>query len=168
MGGLDAGGESRSRAKKGTKKYKKGRVGVRIDMTPMVDVAFLLLTFFMLTTQFAKSQTMEINLPPDEQVTVEVAESNLLVLLVASDGSIYWNIGTNAPQKIDFNSIRPLLLERSQGNPRLITLIKVDRNSTYSMMVDIMDELNLADITRFTLAPMLPKDLESIAKVAGI
>ena len=47
-------------------KKKKKRAGVRIDMTPMVDVAMLLLTFFMLTTVFSKPQTMELNLPPDE------------------------------------------------------------------------------------------------------
>jgi len=168
MGGLNAGEESKSRAKKTSTKFKKKpRVGLRIDMTPMVDVAFLLLTFFMLTTHFAKRQTMEINLPPDEKTTVEVAESNLLTLLVGSDFSIYWNMGSEAPQKIEFNSLRPLLLERSQSNPKLITLVKVDRDGTYSMMVDIMDELNLANITRFSLAPMLPKDKEMLAKIAG-
>ena len=57
--------------KKG-KKHKK-RVGVRMDMTPMVDVAFLLLTFFMLTTTFNTPQVMEISLPPDSKVSVEVA-----------------------------------------------------------------------------------------------
>src|SRR5438552_9274800 len=52
----------------------KRRVGVRIDMTPMVDVAFLLLIFFMVTTVFRTPQALEINLPPDENVKIRSEE----------------------------------------------------------------------------------------------
>lgn len=144
-------------------KFKKARVSVKIDMTPMVDVAFLLLTFFMLTTVFNKPQTMEINLPPEE-TTVEVAESNLLTLRVDSTGTIYWNIGTEPPKMVAFKDLRPILVERSKSNPKLITLVKVDREGTYIMMVDMMDELNLANITRFSLAPMLQADKKLLEK----
>ncbi len=160
-------GESRSKGRAAKKHKKKRRLGIRIDMTPMVDVAFLLLTFFMLTTSFKKAQTMEINLPPDEKAKVEVAESNLLTLRIATDGSIYWNMGVEPPTKITFTELRPLLLERHASNPKLITLVKVDRDGKYRMMVDIMDELNLANITRFSLAPMLPADLAQLQKVSG-
>ena len=130
----------------------------------MVDIAFLLLTFFMLTSVFSRPQTMEINLPPEE-TTVEVAESNLLTLRVDSTGAIYWNMGVELPKRVDFKALRPLLLERSKNNPKLITLIKVDREGTYNMMVNIMDELNLANITRFSLAAMLPGDKALLKKV---
>jgi biopolymer transport protein ExbD len=156
-------GAPRSHGKVAKKHKRKRRLSIRIDMTPMVDVAFLLLTFFMLTTVFSKPQTMEINLPPDE-TKVEVAESNLLTLRVAADGGIFWNMGTELPKKIAFAELRPLLLERSRANPKLITLVKVDREGTYTMMVDIMDELNLANITRFSLAPMLPADKDLLKK----
>ncbi|MBI5645974.1 MAG: biopolymer transporter ExbD [Ignavibacteriae bacterium] len=150
-------------AKRGGKK-KKHRINIRVDMTPMVDVAFLLLTFFMLTTVFSKPQTMEINLPPDAETKVEVAESNLLTLRVDTDGVIWFNTGTDEVKKVEFKNLRALLVERIRANPKLITLIKVDRDGKYTMMVDIMDELNLANITRFTLAPMLPEDKEMIKK----
>ena len=55
--------------------------------------------------------------------------------------------------------------ERSAGNPRLVTLVKVDRKAKYETMVNMMDELNLANITRFSLAPMLDQDKAMIAKV---
>lgn len=158
-------GQSRSHARANKKHKKKRRLSVRIDMTPMVDVAFLLLTFFMLTTVFSKPQTMELNLPPDKS-TVEVAESNLMTLRVTSTGSIYWNSGIEKPQEVKFADLRALLIERNRSNPKLITLVKVDREGTYNMMVDIMDELNLANITRFSLAPMLASDKE-ILKRAG-
>jgi biopolymer transport protein ExbD len=152
-------------AKRGKKKHKKKRrLGIRIDMTPMVDVAFLLLTFFMLTTTFSKPQTMEINLPPGES-KVEVAESNLLTLRIMDDGSIFWNIGVEPPKKIEFKDLHGLLVERSQSNPKLITLVKVDRKAKYKQMVDVMDELQVSNVTRFSLAPMLPQDKEEVAKV---
>ena len=156
----------RERGKHKKKHKKKRRIGIRIDMTPMVDVAFLLLTFFMLTTTFSKPQSMEINLPPSE-TKVEVAESNLLTLRVMEDGTIYWNMGIEAPQKIAFNDLRKFLSTKNQENPKLITLVKVDRKSKYHMMVDVLDEINLADVKRFSLAPMLDQDKKEVSKAAG-
>ena len=159
--------ESKSHAK--GKKKKKKRAGVRIDMTPMVDVAMLLLTFFMLTTVFNKPQTMELNLPPDEKVMVEVAASTLLTVRIEPNMAIYWSMG-NEPtllKKITFNELRPLLIERLRSIPKLITLVQIDRDAKYNDMVDIMDELNLANITKFSFAPMKDADKKLIAKVAG-
>ena len=165
MGAVEVG---EPKARKGGKKHKKKRrLAIRIDMTPMVDVAFLLLTFFMLTTVFSKPQTMEINLPPDSDVKVEVAESNLMTLRVDKDGKIFWNIGTEAPKQVEFKGLRPLMLEKNRANPKLITLIKIDREGKYHMMVDIMDELNLANVTRFTLAPFVQDDKDLILKAAS-
>lgn len=143
---------------KGQKRKKKRRLAIRLDMTAMVDVAFLLLTFFIFTSSMSKPQTMELNLPPEKESTVEVAESNLLTLRVDKDGTVYWNIGTELPQKIEFKDLHKFLRERNAANTKLITLVKVDREGTYTMMVDLMDELNVANITRFSLAPFLDAD----------
>jgi biopolymer transport protein ExbD len=134
-------------------------------MTPLVDVAFLLLTFFMFTTSMSRPQTMEINLPPDPQVNVEIAESNLLTLRVDENSKIYWAVGIQASEKIEFANLRNFLRERATANPKLVTLVKIDRKSKYETMVNIMDELNLANITRFSLAPLLDQDKAMIAKV---
>lgn len=164
MAGVDV-GEAKSHAK--GKKKKKKRVGIRIDMTPMVDVALLLLTFFMLTTVFSKPQTMELNLPPGD-VKVEVPSSVLLILRVEPDMKIYWNMGDepSALKLIQFKDLRPLLVERLQSKPKLITLVQIDRYAKYSDMVDIIDELNLANITRFSIAPLTDVDKKYIAKAA--
>jgi biopolymer transport protein ExbD len=159
-------GGGRGHKKGGKKHKKKRRIGIHLDMTPMVDIAFLLLTFFMLTSVFSRPQTMEINLPPEE-TTVEVAESNLLTIRVDSAGSIFWNMGIDPPAFVAFKDLRGMLLERSRSNPKLITLVKVDRGGTYNMMVNIMDELNLANITRFSLAPMLQADKELLKKATS-
>ena len=134
---VDAGGHG----KKG-KKSKK-RVGVRMDMTPMVDVAFLLLTFFMLSTTLSTPQVMEISLPPDSKVNIEVAESNLLTLRVRNDEAVFWNKGKDAPQKITASEVPRILEQRLRENPKIATLIKIDRDAKYQKLVDLIDELNL-------------------------
>ncbi|MDA0986960.1 MAG: biopolymer transporter ExbD [Bacteroidetes bacterium] len=153
-----------SRGKSKNTKKKKRRLGIRIDMTPMVDIAFLLLTFFMLTTTMSKPQTMEINLPPGES-QVEVAASNLITLRITENFTIYWNVGSEKPEKIKFVELAKLLGTKSKANPRLITLIKVDRKAKYVTMVDIIDELNINNITRFSLAPMTDDDKKLIEKI---
>jgi biopolymer transport protein ExbD len=168
MGALEGGGEreSAAKAKKKKKHRKKRRVGIKLDMTPMVDIAFLLLTFFMLTTTMSKPTTMEINLPPSD-TKVEVAESNLLTLRVNEKTELWWNVGIEPPQKIEFAKLRPLLIEKSQVNPKLITLLKVDRKAKYKEMVDIIDEFNLASISKFSISKMDDEDKKILEKVAG-
>jgi len=156
----------KERGKHKKKRKTKRRLGIRIDMTPMVDVVLLLLTFFMLTTVFSRPQSMEINLPPSE-TKVEVAESNLLTLRLMEDGSLYWNMGIERPQRIAFTELRKFLRDKNQENPKLITLVNVDRKSRYATMVDVLDEINVADVKRFSLAPLLEQDRKEVAKAAG-
>ncbi len=151
--------------KKGGRK-KKRRLAIHIDMTPMVDVSLLLLTFFMLTTAFNRPQAMEINLPPSD-TKVEVAETNLMTLLVTPDGSIYYHIGTKPPQKVEWKDFRNLIINSNKANSRLITLIKVSRKAKYQDMINILDELNVDNVTRFSLAPMTPQDQQALAKVGA-
>ena len=164
MGAVDIGG-GRQHGKKGKRK-KKHRIGIRLDMTPLVDVAFLLLTFFMLTTTFSLPQVMEITLPPSETKS-EVTESSLMLLRLMENGTIFWNMGTESPRALEANTLRAFLKERINTNPNLITLVKVDRKSKYSNMVKIIDELHLANITRYSLAPLLEPDKKIVEEAAG-
>lgn len=162
------GGDAPQPRSHGKKKHKKGkRLGIRIDMTPLVDVAFLLLTFFMLTTSMSRPQTMEINLPPDEDVKVEIAESNLMTLRVNEKGNVYWNIGMDAPVKIEWTKLRGFIRERSLANTKLVTLIKIDPKAKYEIMVNIMDELNQADMQRFSIARLNDQDRKILETVKG-
>jgi biopolymer transport protein ExbD len=167
MSAVDSGGESKSHARGGKKHKKKRRLRIRIDMTPMVDVAFLLLTFFMLTTYFSKPQTMELNLPKDEK-GVEVAESNLLTLRVAPDGVVFWNMGTEPANRIEMKELRKFLKDKNKENPKLITLLKIDRDGKYEYLVKAMDEVALAKVERFSLAQMNEYDKRQIQKARGL
>jgi biopolymer transport protein ExbD len=156
-----------SRGHKGKKKAH--RLGVRLDMTPMVDVAFLLLTFFMLTTTLLTPQVMEISLPPDSKVPVQIAESNLLTLRIRQDQAVFWNMGSEAPQKIEMAKVPDVLKEHLKLNPKLSTLIKIDRNAKYQTLVSMIDDLNLTQAQlgqtekRFSIIAMDDKDHQLVA-----
>jgi biopolymer transport protein ExbD len=126
----------------------------------------------MLTTTMSKPETMEINLPPDSGTQVEVAASNLLTLRVTDDFRLFWNIGIDKPEQIagtdkksKLANLGKTLKEKNAANSKLITLIKVDGKAKYIDMVDVMDELNLNEINRFSLAPMTDKDRQDLEKL---
>src|SRR5258708_28260297 len=82
-------------------KIRSKKSSTKIDMTPMVDLAFLLLTFFILTTTFSKPQTMEITMPEKpkpEDVQPLVNERKVLTLVLGSNDKIYWYIGITDPK----------------------------------------------------------------------
>ncbi len=148
------------------KKHKqKRRLGVRIDMTPMVDVAWLLLTFFILTTTFSKPQAMEINLPPDNKVKVEMAESNLLTIRVNERGEIFQNYGMEKPQRITMDQLEKFFAEQVKEKPKVTVMLKVARKTPYHFTVDILDDLGLAKINRFSLQPLSDEDQQILSKV---
>jgi len=70
---------------------KKKRVGIRMDMTPMVDVAFLLLTFFMLTTQFKAPEDVQIILPSSHSA-FKLPETDVMIISIEKNGSIHLGI----------------------------------------------------------------------------
>jgi biopolymer transport protein ExbD len=160
MGAVDTPEGGGRKKKGGGLKRPKRRIAIRIDMTPMVDVAFLLLIFFMVTTVFRQPQAMEINLPPKD-ATVQVAQSKVMLLRVNSQGEIFWNMANNpaAPEKVTLRQLGGLMKTQLSQEPELITIIKVHREAKYHFMVDLMDELSMANVERFSLAPMNPKDI---------
>ncbi len=162
MGAVDT-PQTRSSGKKKGKGFHrpKRRVGIRIDMTPMVDVAFLLLIFFMVTTVFRTPQALEINLPPDKDVKIEVAESKVLTVRVLPDNRAYWKRGTNPWARIDVPGLGDVL-KPFRGNKDLVVLIKIDREAKFNNMVDIIDELDLANLTRFSLGTLTPEEKKEV------
>ena len=167
----DGGGNERFNKKK----YKKGKkVGVRIDMTPMVDVIMLLLTFFMLTTTLATPQVMQINLPKgDEQDKVKVDMGNVLYIRVSDKGNIYFSMGLSngteaAPENVAFTNLRAKLESLYAQNNNLLMLLKFDRHMKYNLMVDMLDEINKAKIERrYSFMKMEDVDTELVKKAGG-
>lgn len=170
--------ESGGGKEKGGKKRSK-KSSTKIDMTPMVDLAFLLLTFFMLTTTFAKPQVMDITMPvkdPNEDVQTPVKASNALTIILGENDNIYYYQGLLAPGepepeliKTDYSSkgIRQVLL-RLRTNPDLVVMIKPHEESRYTNVVDILDEMAITDIKKYAMVDITDADKELVTKNATI
>lgn len=150
--------------KKGGGKVRAKKQSTKIDMTPMVDLAFLLLTFFILTSTFNKPKTMEVTMPdkvdnPEEQTKIN--ENDILNLVLAENDKIYWWIGLTPPATItDYskNGVRKVILEHNKANPKLMVLIKPKDESRYNNMVDILDEMDITATKRYAIVDYTPDD----------
>jgi biopolymer transport protein ExbD len=159
---------------------KKG--APRVDMTPMVDLGFLLITFFMLTTTFSKPNTMELNMPDkNEEVKEEmpVPASKTLSIILDKDNKVWWYKGKPSeakPELTDFssNGIRRVLLEQSKligvdskGKNAMVVVIKPKDEAVYKNMVDILDEMHITNTQRYAIVEIMDEDLAAIKKVEG-
>ena len=173
-----SGGDS---GKGGKKRAKK--MSTKIDMTPMVDLAFLLLTFFMLTTTFAKPNVLQLQMPAkvkDKEQNTKIKESEAMTVILAPDDKVFYYFGLNSPKDpsvrvpeikvTDFsaNGIRKVLLQRKQQVPKTVILIKTyvdkDKQAKYKDMVDILDEMNITDQSRYALVDIGQEDIDLIKK----
>jgi biopolymer transport protein ExbD len=133
---------------------KLRRIGIKIDMTPMVDVAFLLLIFFMSTSQFDPPQKVPITLP-DSHSNLKVPESDVLVLGISKDNELYWQVGKNPQEQTDLLSLENLVLDQRRRNPRLRVAIKADKECDYGSMEDVMAIMQKTNTITFTLVTEL-------------
>ncbi len=205
------------KGKGGKKKAKKHPP--HLDMTPMVDLMCLLITFFMLTTAFSKSKVMEIILPEKlkddkPQEAPRISASRTLNIILGPNNKLYWYPGAVKPE--DFNNlpplmetdysaegIRKLLLERnrtlakkidefnkdvisgkiqiSQDSVRgaisqlkkiddtgPIVLVKAYKDANYGNFVDILDEMNICGIARYTFMKIAWYEVKMVETAAGI
>jgi len=119
MGALDGGGAGTKAPRKkipGLRVRVKRRIGIRLDMTPMVDIGFLLLIFFMCTTVFRQPQAMEITLPEANAPNVKVSQDNVLTLKLMNDGDMVWHVGENPDQPVVVDSLGEVLLDQRKAN----------------------------------------------------
>jgi len=150
MAGVDIGAGRPDKKKAGLKRPKR-RVRIRNDLTPMVDIAFLLLIFYMVTTVFSTPLSMEISLPPKpkegDPPPRPVAESKLLQMFVDKDDSLYYQIGAEMkqPEKVSFQELGETINEKNRNVSKLVMVLKMDQVSSYGMMVNIIDQIQAVE-----------------------
>ena len=144
---------------------RKRRVGIRIDMTPMVDVAFLLLIFFMVTTVFRTPKALEINLPPKETEQI-VGQSLTFLIRILADGRLYWQDGASS-QPWTRSSVAELksVLAPYAGDPAKILIVNIDRNADFENMVRTLDALHAARLTRFSITPLKDEEKAEVERL---
>jgi biopolymer transport protein ExbD len=157
-------------------KHKGGKVrskkqSTRVDLTAMVDLAFLLITFFMLTTTLAKKKEMDLTMPDDsvQKSQLPVAETRTMTILLGSHNKLEWYMGLpgKTPPTVDNygkDGLRKALIENSKNveathagkDNFMIVLIKPSDKSTYENLVTTLDEMSITAIKSYAIVKILP------------
>jgi biopolymer transport protein ExbD len=180
-------------AESGHDEGKKGRPkkqSTKVDLTPMVDLAFLLITFFMFTTTLAKPKVMPIVLPvdnPDKQNQTKLDDQLAMTILVAKKNVLVYYFGSaqdaaSDPSKIGvttFNKekgIRKVIIDKlalvnqlgeqgvdkNTGSSKLTVLIKPQDSSAYGGLIDVLDEMHINNIKKYAIVDISEPEIELI------
>ena len=155
----------------GVKKAKK--LSTRVDLTPMVDLGFLLITFFIFTTTMSQPTAMRLFLPKDADKPEDqnkAKESGAFTILLGKDNNVFYYEGILTPNASNFKSsnfgtgedgIRNALLHKKANTNEkdLVVVIKPSDECTYKNVVDILDEMSVNVIKRYALVDI--SDVES-------
>jgi biopolymer transport protein ExbD len=171
--------------KKGSGKVRSKKSNARVDLTAMVDLAFLLITFFMLTTSLSKPQSMDLGLPdkeddPEKDKDIKVDQRRTMTIILGKDNKIKWFHGLlenpepkGAPTDATYGKegIRQEILKRVKSIPELtgdpkkgmIVIIKPTKKATYRNLVDILDEMAIADVPTYAIVnDITPEEMKLV------
>ena len=155
------------------KKVRSKKQNSKVDLTAMVDLAFLLITFFMLTTTLSKPQSMSLGLPdkeddPTKNKDVKVDENRTMTILLGDNDKMVRYVGLLAtpvaggtPKDFAYGKegIREELLSRKKKvleytgdkNKGIIVIIKPSKKSNYRNLIDILDEMAIVDVPTYAI-----------------
>lgn len=162
--------EISEKAVKGGKRKPK-KMSTRVDMTPLVDLAFLLITFFMLTTSLSKSHALELNMPAkaEQHEKIKVAEDIALTVILGEDDKIYYYRGFQNPKvyttSFSSDGIREVLTSNIKTTPGLLVIIKATKESRYKNLIDILDEMRITNAPKFVYSKLTDTDQQLVDNV---
>ena len=159
--------------KKGSGKVRSKKSNAKVDLTAMVDLAFLLITFFMLTTSLSKPQSMDLGLPDKDEKDkpekdIKVDQRRTMTIIMGKDNKIKWFHGLlEAPEpngkptdaQYGRNGLRKEILKRVISVPQvtgdkdkgLIVIIKPSKKSNYRNLVDVLDEMAICKVPTYAI-----------------
>lgn len=160
---------------KGKRQLK--RSSAKPDMTPMVDLGFLLITFFMFTTSFSTPNMMKLTMPEKENGNSEISTENSITIILGKNNKIYWHqkdleeLSSEDLIETNFTSsgIRKQILEKyiNSKNPQNFTvIIKPSDEANFKNAVDILDEMEITNMRRFALVDLFPKEVLAYSKIS--
>lgn len=157
----------------------RNRIAARVDLTAMVDLAFLLITFFMLTTTLQKQEAMAVAMPDKTDSPVNepgVPASRTMTVCLGKNNHVLWYMGMadaplSKPEIVNYNKEglrRAIINKRSQIKTQtgkdVIVLVKPSDHSIYDNLMTTLDELNITKIDRYAIVDIAPKDVELLKK----
>lgn len=178
MAQLDTGG---GKADKGGKVRSK-KQNSSVDLTAMVDLAFLLITFFMLTTSLSKPQSMDLAMPDkDEKIedNILIDENRTMNIVLGPDNKLQMYMGQinkplEGPKALTYSkeSLRKEILEKIKSVPMatrttakpngepLIVLIKASKESSYMNLIDVLDEIAIGKVQVYAIVDIVPQEIQ--------
>ena len=185
MAELDTSGGGHKKKGPGVKKGKK--LSTRVDLTPMVDLGFLLITFFIFTTTMSQPTALKL-LMPDDKVKPEeqnkAKESGALTILMGADNHVYYYEGQLKPDASNFlsasyngeNSIRDVIMKKKAyvrsiaqdpNDPEhdFVVVSKPSQYCTYKNVIDILDEMSINVVKKFALVDIFETE-EQLIKIS--
>jgi biopolymer transport protein ExbD len=158
--------------------HRRKKMNTRVDLTAMVDLAFLLITFFIMTTTLAKPKAMDLAMPVDSQEQPVPASRSLTICLGKNDRVVYY-LGELknpiiAPTVAGFGhaGLRKTLIETNKMihdkyGKDMIVLLKPSNHSAYSNLVSTLDELTITKTDRYSIVDITTPDIDAL-KQKGI
>lgn len=163
--------------KKGPGVKKSKKQSTRVDLTPMVDLGFLLITFFIFTTTMSQPTAMRLFLPKDTDKPEEqnkAKASGALTLLLGKNDVVFYYEGELAPDGANFKSVpfkglREVIINKKKTtNPEdLVVILKPSAESTYKNVVDALDEMTINDVKRSAMVDIFDIENKLIAATEG-
>ncbi len=170
MAEMDTSGGGGHKKGPGVKKAKK--LSTRVDLTPMVDLGFLLITFFIFTTTMSQPTAMKLFLPKDveEKDQNKLKASGALTIMLAKNNNVFYYEGELAPDGSNFKStnfkdIRNIIINKKKvTDPKdFMIVIKPGPESTYKNTVDMLDEMQINDVKRYAMVDISDVELKLFA-----
>jgi biopolymer transport protein ExbD len=167
MAEMDTSGGGGHKKGPGVKKGKK--LSTRVDLTPMVDLGFLLITFFIFTTTMSQPTAMRLYLPkdvknPDEQNKVK--NSAVITLMLAKQDKIYYYEGDDPSklQQTDFKKVRDIVVDKKKRtDPKdFVVILKPSVDATYKNTMNILDEMTIDGVKRYAMVDISPVEYNFI------
>ena len=166
-----------------SKKTRRKHPSLRIDMTPMVDLGFLLITFFIFTTTMSDKKSMRLYMPAEGGTPPAIPESRVLTVLLSSNNNVYayegkfedamkenkivattYNMSDGIGQLIRDKQKRLRAFNKQEDRNDLIFLIKPTKQSTYKNVVDALDEATINDVKKYMVVEPSPKEVLHCSK----
>ena len=167
MAEMDTSGGGGHKKGPGVKKGKK--LSTRVDLTPMVDLGFLLITFFIFTTTMSQPTAMRLFLPKDVKNPEEqnkVKNSAVITLMLGKNDVIYYYEGDSAQklQPTDFKKVRDIIIDKkNRTDPKdFVVVIKPTNDATYKNTVNILDEMTIDGVKRYAMVDISPVEYKFI------
>lgn len=117
-----------------------------LDVTPMIDIVFQLVLFFMVSTTFISSPGIQVDLPRSSAQTV-IADKNDINIWMTTEGAVYVD---DAP--VDFDALKDILRRRAEADPNTLVIIKADVGVAHGRVVTVMDLARSEGLGRLAIA----------------